>query len=45
MNQGQDRLGMKGCIEEIFKRYNLSVLVMSQREVRKRRVLSWVTGK
>lgn len=35
---------MKGCIEEIFKRYNLSVLVMSQREVRKRRVLSWVAG-
>ena len=36
---------MRGCIEEIFKWYNLSVLVMSQREVRTRRVLSWVTGR
>ena len=36
---------MRGCIEEIFKRYNLSVLVMSQKEVRKRRVFSWVTGR
>lgn len=35
---------MRGCIEELFKRYNLTVLVMSQREVRKRRVLSWVTA-
>lgn len=34
---------MRGCIEEIFKQYNLTLLVMSQREVRKRRVLSWVT--
>ena len=48
---------MRGCIEEIFKRYNLSVLVESEggkeeegfqlgdREVRKRRVFSWVTGR
>ena len=34
---------MRGCIEELFKWYNLTVLVMSQRVVRKRRVLSWVT--
>ena len=48
---------MRRCIEEIFKRYNLSVLVESEggkeeegfqlgdREVRKRRVFSWVTGR